>query len=144
MAAVTAANKTAYGFSTPGGPQLVPNYSGGAVVMMQCFFACTFSGTYVQGTGFTLSWASDIAATISANKRDGGTITVWDVCSVAGGLEGATNAIILPGVTAYSAGATTGLLYGPDGATEHAAAAMGTQGRSCVFCVTFLDSSPGA
>jgi len=58
---------------------------------------------------------------------------------VAPGQEGANNSFVMPGQVAFTgtAGPATGLLYGPDLSTEHAAAAMGSFGSPCVFAVTF-------
>lgn len=146
MAAVTVINPTVYGFTTPSGPNALPTYTTGFSAIIQCYFACNFAGTYVQGTGYSLSWANDIIVAINAVKRDGGTIKLWDVSAVAAALEGTTTpAVVMPGACVNTSGtATTGLLYGPDGATEHAAATLGVFSRPAVFAVTFLDTSLGA
>jgi hypothetical protein len=106
--------------------------------MESCFFACGFTGTYVQGTGYQIT-SAQITAAISAVRRDGATITIWDVASAAPGQEGSTGAFVIPGPVALtsSAGPATGLLYGPDLATEHAAAAMGAFATPAVFFVQF-------
>ncbi len=136
MAAVTPQNSTAYGFTTPAGPKTAPTESGGAGHLEGCFFACEFTGTYAQGTGFSIT-SAQIAAAISAVKRDGQTITVWDVASAAPGLE--AGAFVMPKQVSFTStsGPATGLLVGPDLSTEHAAATMGVFGAPCVFWVTF-------
>lgn len=138
MAAVTPINSTAFGFTTPAGPKTATTESGGAGHLETCFFACAFTGTYVQGTGYSIT-SAQIAAAIAAVKRDGQTITVWDVMAASPGQEGATNAFVMPGQVAFTstAGPATGLLYGPDLATEHAAAVMGSFGAPVLFAVTF-------
>src|SRR5580658_1513778 len=95
MAAVVpvTSTETAYGFETPAGPKTATTETLSSVVtrghIETCFFACAFSGTYVQGTGFSISYAI-LQNTISGVKRDGGTITIIDVASAAPGLEGTT------------------------------------------------------
>lgn len=138
MAAVTPINLTAYGFTTPAGPKTATTESGGAGHLETCFVACGFTGTYAQGTGFSIT-AAQLASAISGVKRDGQTITIWDVAAAAAGQEGASNAFVMPGQVAFTStsGPATGLLYGPDLSTEHAAATMGTFGSPVVFAVTF-------
>jgi hypothetical protein len=136
MAAVTPVNSTAYGFTTPAGPKTATTESGGAGHLECCYFACGFTGTYVQGTGFSIT-SAQLAAAISAVKRDGQTITILDISSAAPGLE--AGAFVDAGPVAFtsSSGPATGLLYGPDEATEHAAAVMGTFDTPLVFFVKF-------
>ena len=138
MAAVTPINLTAYGFTTPAGPKTAVSESGGAGHLEQCYVACGLTGTYVQGTGFSIT-SAQLAAAIAGVKRDGQTITIWDVASAAPGQEGAGNAFVMPGQVVFTttAGPATGLLYGADLATEHAAAVMGSFGAPVVFAVTF-------
>lgn len=141
MAAVllVSGSSTAYGFTTPAGPKTATTESGGAGHLEMCFVAAAFSGTYVQGTGFSLTNAQ-VASAISSAKRDGGTITIVDVMSAAPGLEGTTSpAFVMAGPVTYAAigNAVTGLLYGPDLATEHAAVAMLAFSSPIVFAVTF-------
>jgi hypothetical protein len=141
MAAVTmlSGSQTAYGFTTPAGPKTATTESGGAGHLEQCYFACAFTGTYVQGTGFTISNAQ-LAAAISGVKRDGGTITIVDIMSCAPGLEGTTTPLlVIAGPVTYAAigNAATGLLYGPDLTTEHAATAMLAFSSPIVFAVAF-------
>jgi hypothetical protein len=137
MAAVTELNITSYGFTTPAGPATATTESP-VGRLESCFVACGFTGTYVQGTGYSITNAQ-MAAAISAVKRDGGTIVIVDVMSAAFGLEGTTNAKVISGPVTYAAigNAITGLLYGPDLATEHAGAVMGAFGSPVVFGVTF-------
>ena len=138
MAAVTPINLTAYGFETPAGPKTAVNESGGPGHMELCFVACGFTGTYVQGTGFQIT-SAQIASTIAGVKRDGGTIVVWDVAAAAAGEEGTSGVFTIPGPVAFTttAGPATGLLYGNDLATEHAATAMQTFQTPVVFAVCF-------
>lgn len=138
MAAVTGVCGQAYGFETPAGPATA---SGESPVghIETCFIPVSFTGTYVQGTGFTISNAN-LAAAISSVKRDGGTIQIIDVATAAPGLEGTTTpAFTMAGPVTYAAigNAATGLLYGNDLATEHAAAAMAAYTQPMVFVVTF-------
>jgi|SRR5579859_2511276 len=137
MAAVTAINTTAYGFNTPAGPATAQTESP-VGRLESCFVACGFTGTYVQGTGWSFT-AAQLHTAISNAKRDGGTIVILDMMSCAFGLEGATNAKVISGPVILTTldGNATGLLYGPDLATEHAAAAMGAFGSPVVFAVTF-------
>lgn len=136
MAAVTPILSTVYGFTTPAGPKTATTESGGAGHMEVAYFACAFTGTYVQGTGFSIT-SAQMAAAIAAVKRDGQTITIWDVSSAAAGQEG--SAFVMPGPVTFTttAGPCTGLLYGPDLATEHAAAAMTAFNSLVVLSVTF-------
>jgi hypothetical protein len=139
MAAVAAANLTSFGFETPAGPRTATTESGGAGHTGVCFISCTFTGTYVQGTGFTISNAQ-MASAISGVVRDGGTITILDVMSAQAGLEGTTTPTFTAAgpVTYASIGnAATGLLYGADMATEHAATAMLAYTSPIVFAVSF-------
>lgn len=139
MAAVTPIQMTAYGFTTPAGPKTATSESGGAGHLEVCYVAAAFTGTYVQGTGFSIT-STQLASAISAVKRDGQTITIWDVSSAAPGLEGTTSpAFVMPGPVAFTStsGPATGLLYGPDLATEHAAAALQAFTAPAVFSVTF-------
>lgn len=144
MAAVVpvASSVTAYGFETPAGPKTATTEQLASVVtpghLECCFVAMAFSGTYAGGTGFSITSAI-LAAAIAAVKRDGQTITILDVASAAPGQEGATNAFVDAGPVTFttSAGPATGLLYGPDEATEHANAVMGVFGAPVVFFVKF-------
>jgi hypothetical protein len=140
MAAVTPTGQYVHSFSTPNGPKTSTQSPAGSI--RSCIFECAFTGTYAQGTGYSITSAQIVAA-INAAQRDGGTITIWDVCAASPGQEGATNAMVMPGQCAFtsSSGPATGLLYGPDMSTEHAAAAMGTFGAPCAFMVTFLDAA---
>ena len=135
MAAVTPINLTAYGFTTPAGPKTATTEVP-AGHMEVCYVACGLSGTYATGTGFSITSAQLISA-INLSKRDGQTIVIWDVASAAAGVEGA--AFVMPGQVTFAstAGPATGLMYGPDLATEHAVAVMGSFASPVVFAVTF-------
>jgi hypothetical protein len=128
----------AYGFETPAGPSTASTES--PVGRLEtCFVTCSFTGTYVQGTGYSITNAQ-MQTAISGVKRDGGTITILDVAAGAFGLEGTTSpAKVISGPVTYTAigNAVTGLLYGPDLATEHAATAMLAFSAPVVFVVTF-------
>lgn len=140
MAAVTPTGQYVHSFTTPNGPKTSTQSPAGS--LRSCIFECAFTGTYAQATGYSITSAQIIAA-INAAMRDGGTITIWDVCAASPGQEGATNAWVMPGPAIFttSAGPCTGLLYGPDMATEHANGAMGTFANPCAFQVTFLDAA---
>lgn len=140
MAAVTPIGQYVHSFATPNGPKTSTQSPAGS--LRTCIFECNFTGTYVQATGYSITSAQVIAA-INATQRDGGTVTIWDMGALAPGQEGTTNAMVMPGPCIFttSAGPCTGLLYGPDMATEHAAAVMGTFGSPCAFQVTFLDAA---
>jgi hypothetical protein len=146
MAAVVpiTSSETAYGFTTPAGPKTATTEQLSSVVtpghIEQCYFACSFSGTYVQGTGLSISYAI-LQSTIAGVKRDGGTITIIDVATAAPGLEGTTTPLfVMAGpvtFTTIGSGAATALIYGPDLATEHAATVMLAFTQPMVFSVTF-------
>jgi hypothetical protein len=140
MAAVTPTGQYVHSFATSQGPKTSTQTVPGS--LRTCIFECAFTGTYAQATGYSITSAQIIAA-INATQRDGGTITIWDVSAIGPGQEGATNAWVMPGPAIFttSAGPCTGLLYGQDMATEHAAAVMGTFGSPCAFMVTFLDAA---
>lgn len=145
MTAVAPANTTAYGFETPAGPKTAINESGGPGHLECCYFACTFTGTYVQGAGAFSIPNATITAAIAAVKRDGGTIAIVDVASAAPGLEGTTTpTFTMAGPVTYAAigNAVTGQLYGNDLATEHAATAMLAYTAPIVFFVTFSSLQP--
>jgi hypothetical protein len=135
MAAVTPISLSAYGFTTPAGPKTATTESGGAGHLECCYVACAFTGTYVQGTGFSLT-SAQLAAAIAGVKRDGQTITILDVAAAAPGLE--AGAFVDAGPVTFSAGGpATGLLYGVDESTEHAGAVMGSFDSPVVFFVKF-------
>jgi hypothetical protein len=145
MAAVAAANGTAYGFTTPAGPKTATTESGGPGHLENCYVACSFTGTYVQGTGFTISNAF-LTAAIASVKRDGGTIVIADVASAAPGLEtvSGVSTFTAAGPVTYAAigNAATGLLYGSDLATERGAGAMNSYATPIVFFVSFSSLQP--
>jgi len=122
-------------FATPGGSSLSALGS-----VLTCFVAVDFSGSYVQGTGYSISNAQMIAA-ITSERRNNSTISILDVMSAAPGQEGSTSAFVMSGPVTYAAigNAITGLLYGPDLATEHANATMGTFSTPLTFAVTFAE-----
>lgn len=136
MAAVTPLNSTVYGFTTPAGPKTATTESGGAGHIECCYFACGFTGTYVQSTGFSIT-SAQIASAISSSKRDGQTITILDISTAAPGLEAGAFVDSGPVTFATTAGPATGLLYGADESTEHAAAVMGAFDSPLVFFVKF-------
>jgi hypothetical protein len=140
MSAVTPINLTAYGFTTPAGPKTAATESGGAGHIEGCYVACGLTGTYVQGTGLSIT-SAQLATAISTAKRDGQTITILDVATAAPGIEiiSSVNTFVDAGPVTFTttAGPATALLYGPDEATEHAAAAMGVFVSPLVFFVKF-------
>lgn len=136
MAAVTPINLTAYGFTTPAGPKTATTESGGAGHIENCYVACGFTGTYVQGTGYSIT-SAQFAAAISGVKRDGQTITILDVMTADPGLETGAFVDSAPVAFTSTAGPATGILVGPDESTEHAAAVMGTFDSPLVFAVKF-------
>ena len=146
MSAVVQANVIAYGFTTPAGPKTALTESGGPGHLENCYIACGFTGTYVQGQGFTISNASIVSA-IESVKRDGGSIVVQDVMSAAPGLEtvsGVPTFTAAGPVTYATVGnAVTGLLYGPDLVTERGATAMNSYETPIVFAVSFASLQPG-
>src|SRR5690349_17050971 len=104
MPAVTpvSGSMNAFGFETPAGPSTASTESP-VGRLESCFVAVAFTGTYVQGTGFSITNAQ-MQAAISGVKRDGGTITILDVMSAAFGLEGTTSpAKVIAGPITYAA-----------------------------------------
>lgn len=138
MAAVTpiTSSLTAFGFTTPAGPETSSSES--PVGRMEtCFVAMNFTGTYATGTGYSITNAQ-MQSAISGVKRDGGTIEIVGVAPAFFGIEGTSSKVISGPVTYAAIGnAITGLLYGPDLSTEHAAAALSAFASPVGFVVTF-------
>lgn len=136
MAAVVGANVQVFGHETPAGSQ--QEFSDG-VALLTCFLSIgSFTGTYVQGTGFTVN----AATAIQNSRRDGKTVTPYSAMFVAPGKENGAVEGLGPGLTVTSPN-ITGLITQADGSTERAASAMNALfDKPFVIAVTYKLANP--
>jgi hypothetical protein len=147
MSFVTTSSLSVSNVRTPAGPCMAGGYAGGAASLETCDLSTSFVGTYVQGTGFVVQFA-DVSAALAGSRRDGKTYTILSILASAPGKEGSASAFVMPvNLSAISIGSSTqvtGLLYGPDLATERASGALQGFAENCVFSVSYLTQSGGA